>query len=267
MRKLLVVIGVLVLLAVIAAVVVTLNLDKVVKVGVEQGGRAALGVRTELDGASVSLLGGKVGLNGLALSSPQGFSEPVMFALGHGSAAADVWSLLRREIVVHQVLVDGAEITLELGKGGTNWGALLRHLKDEPKPAREEEKRGKTVRIGRIVFRNGSIKIAGLPMVSGTLTLPDFEINDLRTDEGAGVTVRKLLPQVIVPLYAAILKGVKGKIPASQFKLAIQELELTAQELSGLFRGGKLPDPEELNRSIERIKSLLDSLPGKDSNP
>ena len=63
----------LVVLLVVALVFIAHNMGRIVKVGVERGGSLVLGVSTSLDSASVSLLGGTAGLDGLTLGSPEGF--------------------------------------------------------------------------------------------------------------------------------------------------------------------------------------------------
>ena len=114
MKKLLKVIVVLVVLAAIVGVVVIINLDRIVKVGVEKGGSLILGVPVRVDNVSVSLTGGSIGLDGLTLGSPEGFSAKEMFKLGHAHVDVDLWSLRTEEMVVHEVVVDGAEITFEV---------------------------------------------------------------------------------------------------------------------------------------------------------
>ena len=82
-KKLIGIAVVLLVLVVIAVILLVLNLGKVVKIGVEKGGSLVLDVPVTLDDASVSILKGSAGLDGLKLGSPEGFKAPEMFALGH----------------------------------------------------------------------------------------------------------------------------------------------------------------------------------------
>src|SRR5688500_20298617 len=52
------------------------SLDRIVKRTVETQATAQLNLKTELDGAHVSLLGGQVSLDDLRIASPEGFSAP-----------------------------------------------------------------------------------------------------------------------------------------------------------------------------------------------
>ena len=65
-----------------AFIAVSLSLGRIVKGQVEKEGTQSLHLATALDGAIVSLLGGKLGLRGLRIDSPHGFPAPHMFELG-----------------------------------------------------------------------------------------------------------------------------------------------------------------------------------------
>ena len=62
-----------VVLVIGGAVVVTyLYLDSIVKYAVETQGSKQMNLKTELNGASIGLLGGKVGLDDLKIANPPG---------------------------------------------------------------------------------------------------------------------------------------------------------------------------------------------------
>ena len=62
---------------IVVILVVLLKLDAIVRKGVEVGGSSLLHVRTQLQGASVSLLGGKVSLKGLDVANPEASRTPL----------------------------------------------------------------------------------------------------------------------------------------------------------------------------------------------
>src|SRR3954449_12620844 len=71
-----------VVLVIIAAVVGTyIYLDSIVKYAVETQGSKQMNLKTELDGASIGLLRGKVGLNDLKIANPPGFTAPHLFTM------------------------------------------------------------------------------------------------------------------------------------------------------------------------------------------
>jgi hypothetical protein len=228
-KKLLVVAIVIVGVALVVGLLVVANLGRIVKVGVEKGGTAVLGVPTELEKASVSLLGGTVGFDGLKLGSPEGFDAPEMFKLSHMHVSADIGSMTSDEIVVREVVVDGAEITLEFSGGKTNWGTLLSQLESEPVDEEEAESE-KKIRIDRIAFSNCKLRVQGIPIAgSAAIPLPSVEITDLRSADGSGMTVGNVLADVISSLYRSILGAVKGVVAVEE----LEKLGKEAQEVVG----------------------------------
>ncbi len=231
----------LVAVAVVVLVILVMNLSKVVRVGVERGGTMVLGVPTQLESADVSLLGGSLGLDGLSLGSPEGFKADEMFRLGHMHVKVKIMSVMSEEIVIEEIVVDGAQVTLEFADGKTNWGVLMEALEREPD---EEEKEMKNVRIGRVSFTNGEIKIVGIPLIgTATAPLPSVNIEDIRTADGAGVTVRKALVAVIASLSEKITSAVKDVIPSEKVGEMTEELGSIKEAAGGLL--DKVGKPED----------------------
>ena len=237
----------LVVLAVVVLVILVMNLSKVVRVGVEQGGTMVLGVPTQLESADVSLLGGSLGLNGLSLGSPEGFEADEMLHLGHMRVKIKIMSVMSEEIVIREIVVDGAEVTLEFADGKTNWGVLMDALESEPD---EEEKEMKNVRIDRVSFTNGKLRIIGIPLIgSATAPLPSVDIPEIRTADGTGVTVRKALVAVVASLGEAITSAVEDVIPSEKLGEMTKELGSIKEAAGGLL--------EEVGRPKDLIGGIL----------
>ena len=212
-----VVIVVAVLLA-IGAVLLVLNLGTVLKAAVENGGSMVLNVPVKLDKASVSLVGGSAGMDGLSLGSPSGYDAQRMFYLGHAHLVVQPRSLLSDEIVVREIVVDGAEFTIEWAGGKMNWTALMDQLQGEQpaeKKKEENEKLAKTIRLDRIAFSHCKVIIKGLPM-DVPIPLPSLEIKDIASSDGGGVTVRKLLVQIVGALEKSLVGTVKEALSPEQ---------------------------------------------------
>ncbi len=260
--------GGLVLVVLAAVTLLWLNLAGVIKFGVETGGEKILGVSTTLEDASVDLFGGSAGLDGLELGSPEGYTADHMFHLGHASMTADLWSLKGNEILVHEVVIDGAQITLEFSSGKTNWATLMDQLKKEP--AEEEKKSEKTIAIERIRITNSTIRIAGLPlplMDELTVPLPDLTIDDLRSDDGKGVQARRMLTAVIRSLFGSIVGAVKdqAEIPLEYLNQLTDELTSVLSDIGSVAEDavdetGKAVEgaAEELENAGESILDTLD---------
>jgi len=236
-KKILIVVGTVLVLLVGVVILVATNLDKIVKMGVEEGGTLVLGVPTQLEGATVTVRDGTVGLDGLVIGNPEGFKEPSMFELGHAHTSVDIGSLRSAEIVVREVVIDGAEITLEFGEGTTNWAVLLKRLESEPKDEEVKRKSQKQLRVDRILFTNGKIRIAGIPVAgSATIPLPTLEITDLAPADGTPSTVGNVLADVIRSLYASILTAATDVLPVEQIEKLAEEAGAVLSDAAGAVK-------------------------------
>ncbi len=244
MRKKLMKVAVIVgAVVVVLLIVLAFSLNGIVRKGVEVVGSKVLGVSVTLEKASVSALRGKVSLEGLVLGSPGGFEAEEMFRVGRVSVRAKISSLLGDEMVVKEVDIDAPEITLEIDGLRTNWGALLEGLEKEEA---EEEKAEKKVRVDVIRFRDGKIKVSGVPLAgSAGIPLPSLEIKELKTADGTGVTVARLMRDVIRSLYRSILQAADKVLPTEQLEklgkgvgLAIKDVGAAgAEKAKGLIKG------------------------------
>jgi len=211
-RKLLLLVAVLLAAGVVVLVLTWANLDRIVKFGVEKGGSLVLGVPVRLKDATVSVKEGTVGLDGLTIGSPEGFSAPNMFELDHATATVEIGSLRSDVIVVKDVKVDGPRVTLEFSGGATNWGTVMAHLK-KPQPSK------KKMRIGHLQITNGEVGIAGIPATGAAMVpLPGVEMNDIGGGPGGAASVRTVISDVVSNLYKAII-GAAGKVvPTEQLE-------------------------------------------------
>jgi len=231
-RKIIIGLLVVAVLLVVGVVLLASNLDKIIKLGVEKGGTLVLGVPTTLESVTVKVGEGTVGLDGLKLGNPEGFGEPSMFTLGHAHTTVDLKSVRSDELVVHEIVIDKPQITLEFaGLKKTNWGTVLERLESEPKQEEAKQKSQKKLRVDRIVFSNGEVRIAGVPGVGAVpVKLPKLEITDLAPADGAAQTVGGVLADVIDSLYKSILVAAKDKLPLEQIQALGEEAFAAAGE-------------------------------------
>src|SRR5687768_14766271 len=74
--------GVLLVLLVVGVLIVFSRIDSIVHSTVEREGTAQLDLATTLEDADVSIFGGSLTLDQLAIANPEGYSAPIMFELG-----------------------------------------------------------------------------------------------------------------------------------------------------------------------------------------
>src|SRR5277367_3174837 len=121
MKKIIWSIGIgLVVLIVIAAIVVALFLDNIVKAGVETVGPKITGVSIKLDEIHIGLLTGSAKVKGLIVGNPDGYKTPNAISVGLAEVGVNPFSVLSDKIVVRFVHVESPEITFEGGLNGNN---------------------------------------------------------------------------------------------------------------------------------------------------
>ncbi len=222
----------------VGLLVLYLSLSTIAEQSVERVGSGVLGVPVEAEGASVSLLGESVTVDGLTLGSPEGFDEEHMLELQSLQADLTLSSLFGGQLTIRRVLARQPDMTLEFDGTKTNWGALLESLesKDEeevPEPAE------KTVQIKLFETEGGSIRVAAFPgSKTAQVPLPDISVSP--SDSGKeGPTVREVLMRVVAVLRGAVLKGVKG-LPQERLKaLPSDLLNLSKEAGSALGEAGQ----------------------------
>ncbi|MBS3763052.1 MAG: hypothetical protein KGZ25_07095 [Planctomycetes bacterium] len=215
------------LILIIAGVVLFFNLDKIFKMAIEKGGSHILGVETRVDKADVSVFGGTIDLYGLELGSPKKFEAKEMLEIGHAKMDVKLGSFRGKELLINEVLVDDAEMTVEIKDGKTNWQVLARRLESK----KDEEKSKKRIRIERVAFEDGTVKMAGLPGgVSSEFALPNIEITDLSAGGDGGLPPTDLFLKLIVEVYEKISGKARKELPK-------REVERISDSLGPLIKG------------------------------
>ena len=106
-----------VLLVLLVAMVICaeLFLGNLVKWGVTTYGSDLTGCDIQVEKIHVSPLRGKIELRNLDVGNPEGFKTEKAIHLGEVLVSFSPLSLLKKQIVVHEVLVTNPEITFEMG--------------------------------------------------------------------------------------------------------------------------------------------------------
>lgn len=200
-----------VLLLVIGVAVVYFRLGAIVEYAVESQATQQMSLKTELDGASVGLLGGEVELDDLKIANPPGFEAPHLFTLG-GVDVTVPWRELRGNPKrISNLTLDKPKLVIERGADGRfNFKAAIDQMPkspapSEPAPGGEEMKLiidELTIKEAMVVVRPG-INLPGIAQEI-TIPIPTVVMNNIGTGEGAqnGAAVRDVAQQVITVLAA-----------------------------------------------------------------
>lgn len=196
-------------------------LDRIVKHTVETQASAQLNLKTELDRAHVSLLGGQVSLNQLRIASPQGFQAPQMFSLGEADVKASVGELRGDPVRVSNITLNQPKLVIENNGGTFNFKKAMDLMpKTEEKPA-DQSKPLKvvigdlTIKDPVVLVRPGKLNIPGLTLPEEiTVSIPTISLKNIGTGEGSenGAAIKDVVMQVITVMASSAANS--GKLPA-----------------------------------------------------
>ena len=222
MKKVLKVIGLLLLVLVIVLVVlVAVFLDKTIKTAVETAGPIALGTPVQLANVSVRPLRGLISLEGFIIGNPEGYNTDSAIELGEFKIVMLPRSLFTDTIIIKEVLIDRPRITYEMSIKGSNIGAILENLEGEAKEEAEEKEEpeekerpeggGKKVIIEHLEIRNDKIEISSKILQGRAIKipLPRIEMTDIGKEE-EGASIKDVITGVFRAITGATASAVKG---------------------------------------------------------
>ncbi len=242
----------LILLAVIAVGIGIWQVDRLARTAIERGGTYALGVPTTLEGASVGLLSGELGLSGLQVANPEGFDEQFI-ELADGQAEVSLASLREERIMIPQITLDDVGVFLQKRNGKFNYEAILDSLKkleSGEKPENEEQTGTKQYLIKTIRITNVHVRLDPDNEVLGVLevVIPEIILHDV-PDDGNADTMDALVRHITKGLLTSVVENVAGRLP--------QEV---LDEMGGLVSGLGSRLGELTHVSVEVVGSITGKL-------
>lgn len=199
-------------------------IDSIAKTAIEQKTTDALGVTTTVEAVKINPLEGTVRIDGLTIRNPEGFKTPHFIKTGRFDLGVRLGSLLEDTIEVNRFDLDGLDMHLEQKPGSSNTSVILNHIKKSgggkggPKQAEPAgESSGKKVKVNRIVIRHVVAHVQVLPVGGKAATLdvkvPEIVLNDVTSDNAAGVAVGELVRRLVPAILAAVVEKGKGILP------------------------------------------------------
>jgi hypothetical protein len=272
MKRLLVVLGLLVLVAVGALVwFVRFSLDGRVKAAIEERGTAMALADVRVEGVHLDLRGGRGTIRGITVANPAGFPAGTAIALREIAIGIDTGSLRGSPLVVHEIRVGEPRVDVVMNaEGRMNVEVLRRNVGDYPdrvaaaEPREEREARAeraggdapepapepapapagepepeRRVRVGELTIEEGLVTIDASALgreQREELKLGAVELRDLGGARGA--TPEQLGRRVADALVARTARAVAGA-----------ELKRTLRD-----KGGELGEKlgELLQKGIDR---------------
>ncbi len=244
MKKLLVILGVLLGLAVVAVVVLTFTLGAIVTKGVNTFGPKITGTVVTLDHAVISPLSGSGTLSGLFVGNPEGWKSDKAFSMAKVHVSVAPLSVLGDHIVIKEVLIDGPEFVYETKIISSNIKDLLNNIEKTTgatsdqagtKTATPTTKSGKPLKFEIKSFRLENAKVTlGVGPTAITLPMPPLVLTDLGTKEG-GITP----DQLAVKVMTNVLGNIVGAVANSALKLGGAAGATSSDAASGAVKGLK----------------------------
>lgn len=231
------IVGLVALLVILAAVGV-LFLDSLAKTGVEKGVTFALEVPTTVESLSLSLMRGRLDLNGLKIDNPKGFKSGHFIDMKRLDVELEPKTILAETIRIRTFELDGLDINIEQGPTGSNVDRILESLKRFGGPEGEKAKDkagGKKVHVDRIVIRNVVAHYHFLPGLATdepvTVEVPEIVLNDVTSDDPEGVVVSELVSRVLPVVLAAVADNSQGAVPSEWLSGFDANIDATATAL------------------------------------
>lgn len=227
MKKILVrVVGVIVLLIIVALLVVFFSLDSIVKAGVDRVGPMITKVDVTLGSAQISPFGGSARLTKLFVGNPQGYKSHSAMEVGDIKVGAQMGSLMSQTIVINEVNIKDADITLEGGLQDNNLTKIMNNVDgssaeagNQPKPKGEPPQAGASKSSKKFIVKDFvmegakihlDVKVSALGKTvaapNTTLPMPPLHLQNIGVAEN-GVTAEQLTQAIMKPLLANVLQA------------------------------------------------------------
>ena len=236
------------------------------RVGIETAGTKALGVGVYVDDVDLSILGGRVEIEGLVVKNPAGYAHEDLLKLGKGKVTAKVSSLLGDTVIVKEIKLDGIDLVIEQKALSNNLQDVVGSIGSKEKKRAEDEAEaepsGKKLQIGELEISNIRVKVKLLPVPGKadtvTLNLDAIKMSNLGTDSklSTGILASKIM-LAIADGVAEQGVGVLPKEMVKTMKLALGKTidlgKTAAKEGGRLIEEGK----DAGKGIIEGFKGLL----------
>lgn len=277
------------ILAIVVLIGLFVYVDSVARRGLEAGGTHALGVETTVRSVDVGIIRGTLGVHGLSIANPGGFTAPTFLTMEDGRTTVAVRSFRQEVIRIPQLLLTDVDVNLERrADGSANYQVILDHLErfSRPEtPRRAPDEPEQRIIINELVITNITVhaSIAGAGIVGdvvgdrarATIPISEIRLEDVgRTGEGvagSGVTPGELAALLVEAILAAAIQQGGDLLPEDLLgdlrqRLAragnLDRLTVMVKDLTGELE--RVVSPEDVGDAIRRgTEGVRDLIPGR----
>lgn len=253
MKKILLILAVLLLLAIGGVIYVSMNLGEIVTAGVNKYGPQLTQTKVTLESAKISPFSGEGTLNRLVIGNPKGWSENDLASLAKIHVNVVPSSLRGDHIILNEVIIEGPVFNYETKIVASNVKDLLANIDQALGPSKPAEGQapapaaGPPTKFAVKKFRllDGKVRV-GVGPAATTVPLPVIEIDELGTKEG-GVTAAQAASIVMNQVVSKIVGATAGAatdLLKTGGAASSEGIKKAGEAIKGLFGGGK-KDPEK----------------------
>lgn len=198
-KRVLKIVGFIVLLIILSVLFLTLSIDYIVKSNIETTGSEVLQTQLTVDNVSISIFRGTGSIQGIKIANPDGYEEGDALTVLSLDLKMKPLSIFSNTVVIEDLEIQSLEILYRLQPGGSNLGTLNQNLQSHvPDPDKTTDV---FVIIDRFLMEETSLTISidieGVEPVSATL--PRVEHTGIgRNEETEAAEAMKIILESIL---------------------------------------------------------------------
>ena len=253
------------IVALIVCIVVLIHFfgNSLLKTGIETAASNTLSVAVNIDDMDFSILGAKVGFQGLVIDNPPGYKHEKLLEVADARIAVSTRSLLKDTINIKEIMLDGVNVVLEQkGVTSNNLQDIIKAIPKSEEPEDETKKAGKKLHIDKLELTNVVVQAKLLPVPGKvdtvTLKLDPIVMTDLGSDDK--LDMAKLTGKILLAIATGVAKQGAGLLPESITDAMGATLGITADLGKAAVEGGAklLEEGADAGKGIiEGVQGLL----------
>ena len=262
----------LIALALIAVVAMGSMINLLAKLGIQAGASHALGVDSTIASVNISILTGKLRIEGLNIANPQGFKTDHLMHSGKFELKMAPMSIFSDTVEINKFELDGLDLIIEQQLSGSNISVISDNLSrfesdSQSDPAAQDKEAGKKVKIETITIRNVKAHFYLLPGLEAvgplTVEVPVIELTEVTSDNAKGVVVAELIRRVIPAILAAVAKKAEGIIPGdlvNDLSNQVSRMTDVLGEKAGKLTGQAKEIFKDADKAIDKVEGIFKNL-------
>ena len=211
-KKVLIVLGGVVLVLAVFIWQVVANLDSIVAGVIEDVGSDVLKTEVSVSGVSIDMKSGKAGIAGMTIANPDGYSGANLLEMEGIEVQIDLATIGKDVLNIKSIIIDNPKINFEgTESGGSNIQTLLDNMNSGPSESTESsesEAEAKRMIIDSFQFTGGQVHAtsAAKPDEELNLKIPAIKMSGIGKRQG-GVTSDVVVNEIANELLNTVIKA------------------------------------------------------------